>query len=145
MSDVLVAPAGRSEAARPRRGAGDGPRAGGLWRGRSVPPLAAAFGAAAATVARFGYGFGMEDQAVIALKGVARADRTAFVGDWFTAQVPQPHWLFDLVTFAGERLGALPLVYLLWWAASMLAFGLGSAWLARRFIPERPWLAVLVG
>ncbi|MDQ1501459.1 MAG: hypothetical protein QOI86_4799, partial [Actinomycetota bacterium] len=146
--DLLVAPEAESPSASARPPEAGRTRRRARWRavGRNAwLPLAAAITTLVGTLVRFGYGFGMEDQAVIALKGVARADPAAFVGDWFTHHVPQPHWLFDLVTFIGERLGVLPLVYLAWWAASLLAFGLASVWLSRRFIPERPWLALLVG
>jgi hypothetical protein len=143
--DLLLAPEAESPRAPSRPSAG---RPGGRWAGltgRASLPLAAAATTLLGTLVRFGYSFGMEDQAVLSLKGIARADPTAFVGDWFTHAVPQPHWLFDLLTYGGERLGVLPLAYLAWWLASLLAFGLASAWLARRFIPQRPWLALLVG
>ena len=108
-------------------------------------PLAAMFSAMSATVARWGYRFGADDQVVLSLKGIAHADPTAYVNDWFTQRVPQPHWLFDAVTYAGERLGVLPIAYLAWWIASFLAFGVAAVWLTRRFLPGQPWMALLVG
>jgi hypothetical protein len=107
--------------------------------------VAAALSAMVATVARWGYHFGVDDQVVLSLKGIAHADPTAYANDWFTQTVPQPHWLFDGVTYAGERLGVLPLAYLAWWVASFVAFGFAAVWLTRRFLPDQPWMALLVG
>lgn len=99
-----------------------------------------------ALVFRWGYQFGVPDQAVLAVRGIAAADPDAFVNDWFDQAAPQPHWLFDLVTYVGEATGALPLVYLLYWFASLLVFGAATALLARHWLPrDVQYLGLLVG
>ena len=117
----------------------------GSLQSRIAWPVAATLSAMVATVARWGYSFGDEDQVVLSLKGIAHADPTAYANDWFTQSVPQPHWLFDGVTYVGERVGVLPLAYLAWWVAGLVAFGFGAAWLTRRYLPGQPWMALLVG
>lgn len=95
---------------------------------------------------RLGYQIGTGDQQVLMIRGLAAADPTAFLNDWFDAAAPQPHWSFDVVTYLGERLGALPGLYFGYWLASLAAFGLATAWLARRWLPDHArWLATLVG
>jgi hypothetical protein len=108
-------------------------------------PLAAATTAGAGALAKFGYSFGTGDHLVLMPKGLSLADPGAFAGDWFVHHAPQPHWFFDLVTFLGERLGVLPPIYLLWWLASLFAFGLGAVWLSRALLPGRMWPALLLG
>lgn len=96
--------------------------------------------------ARFGYHMGFADQQVLAIRGIAAADDDAFVNDWFNARAPQPHWFFDGVTYVGELFGIRPALYLLYWLASLVAFSIGSVWLARRWLPPHAqWLVVLVG
>src|SRR5436853_1003016 len=141
---VVLAPAPARGPARPRVGSVDGPTVQPL-RSRIGWPVATMLSAAVATVARWGYKFGVGEHVVLSLKGIAHADPTAYANDWFTQGVPQPHWLFDTVTYAGERLGVLPLAYLAWWAASFIAFGIAAVWLTRRFLPGQPWMALLVG
>ena len=63
----------------------------------------------------------------------------------FARTVPQPHWLFDVVTFLGAKLGVLPWVYLIYWLAGVAAFAVGSVWLTQRFLPGRPALAAALG
>jgi hypothetical protein len=94
---------------------------------------------------RYGYSFGLFDQIVYSVRGIALADPDAFARDWFAQTVPQPHWLFDAVTFAGTRLGILPWVYLAYWLAGIAAFALASVWLTQRYLPHRPVLAALLG
>lgn len=108
-------------------------------------PLAAAATAGTACLARYGYVFGAGDHLVLMPRGIANADPAAFAGDWFMESVPQPHWLFDLVTGAGAAVGALPLAYLIYWLLSLLAFGTAAAWAARRFLPAQPWGVLLLG
>jgi hypothetical protein len=110
------------------------------------PVLVGAFLATtAAALFRWGYAFGYFDQTVLSVRGIALADPHAFRGDWFAQTVPQPHWLFDVVTFAGERLGILPWVYLAYWLAGIAVFSLGAVWITERFLPHRPGWAVLLG
>jgi hypothetical protein len=107
--------------------------------------LVAGVSATLACLLRYGYQFGFMDQTVLSPRGIAQADPGAHANDWFARSVPQPHWLFDAVTWAGERLGALPWVYLAYWLAGLLAFGVAAVWLTERFLPGRPWLASLLG
>ncbi|HEV8627661.1 MAG TPA: hypothetical protein VG034_24755, partial [Acidimicrobiia bacterium] len=122
--------ADRADGARPRQG-------------RLV--LFAAVTTTVALLFRYGYSFGLFDQTVYSLRGIALADPSAFRSDWFARTVPQPHWLFDVVTYLGTRLGVLPAVYLAYWLAGILAFAVGSVWLTRRFLPDRPALAAALG
>lgn len=115
-----------------------GPRAG--WC-----VLLSTFTTVLAILFRHGYSFGQFDQTVYALRGIALADPSAFRYDWFARTVPQPHWLFDVITFLGARLGILPGVYLAYWLAGVVAFSVGSVWLARRFLPDRTALAAALG
>jgi len=110
-----------------------------------VEILAASTTTLLAVVLRWGYTFGHFDQTVLSVRGIALADPHALRGDWFTHSIPQPHWFFDYVTFAGERLGVLPSVYLAYWITSIVVFGVGAVWVAERFLPERPGAAALIG
>lgn len=107
--------------------------------------VAAAVTAGLGCLVRYGYRFGDGDQALLSLKGISLADSSAFRNDWFTRHAPQPHWLFDGITFVGERLGALPLVYFAYWALALLAFGTAATWLGRRFFPSRRWPILIFG
>src|SRR5688572_32293861 len=97
---------------------------------------AATFTTAVAILFRYGYSFGLFDQTVYSLRGIALADPGAFAQDWFARTVPQPHWLFDVLTYVGTRLGALPAIYLLYWLSGIVVFAVGSVWLAERFLPR---------
>jgi len=107
--------------------------------------LLAAVTTTVALLFRYGYSFGLFDQTVYSLRGIALADPSAFRNDWFARTVPQPHWLFDVITYLGTRLGMLPAAYLAYWLAGILAFATGSVWLTRRFLPDRPALAAALG
>jgi hypothetical protein len=100
---------------------------------------------ALAILFRYGYSFGLFDQTVYSLRGIGLADPSAFRHDWFARTVPQPHWLFDVVTYLGARAGILPWAYLVYWLAGLAAFAVGSVWLAQRFLPDRPGLAAALG
>lgn len=116
--------------------------------GPNVWLIAAVSSAVTALVAhmRLGYTFGFTDQAVLMVKGVSMADPTAYVDDWFNNSAPQPHWTFDLLTAAAEKLHILPATYLIYFLASVVAFGVATALLAQRWLPRHAqWLAVLVG
>jgi hypothetical protein len=100
---------------------------------------------ALAVVLRSGYSFGLYDQTVYSVRGIALADPGAYAADWFARSVPQPHWLFDVLTYVGTRFGILTSVYLLYWLAGIVIFGLASLWLVDRFVPGRRALSLAVG
>ena len=100
---------------------------------------------ALAILLRSGYSFGLYDQTVYSLRGIALADPSAYASDWFARSVPQPHWLFDAITFLGARFGILPAVYLVYWLAGIAVFGLASVWLIDRFVPGRRALSLALG
>ena len=128
----------RPGAADPRPG--DGP----LDTRRTMLIAATTFTTAVAILFRYGYSFGLFDQTVYSLRGIALADPDAFAQDWFARTVPQPHWLFDVLTYVGTRLGTLPAIYLLYWLSGIVVFAVGSVWLAERFLPRNAaWAAAL--
>ena len=86
-----------------------------------------------------GYISGWGDHVVLSPEGISWARPGAFENDWFMEAAPQPHWFFDFITFAGESLGILSSVYVLYWACGLLAFGAATAILAYRFAPSAPW------
>lgn len=59
---------------------------------------------------------------ILSLRGIANANPSAFVNDWFVHQAPQPHWHFDLFTQWGESLGLLREFYFAYWLATMAVF-----------------------
>jgi hypothetical protein len=83
-----------------------------------------------------GYQFGYGEQMLLSIKGISWADSTAFNGDWFNDFAPQPHVLFDVITFVGEKISFLAGVYLVYYIASCLAFALGTAILAQAWLPK---------
>ena len=74
---------------------------------------------------------------VLSIKAISWADRSAFVGDWFNNQAPQPHVLFDAITFLGEKMNFLAGVYFLYYLASCLVFAVGTAILAEIWLPKK--------
>src|SRR5918999_1265279 len=68
---------------------------------------------------RYGYSFMLFDQTVYSLRGIALADPSAYRFDWFTRTVPQPHWLFDAITYLGALLTGR------WRVASLAALAAG--------------------
>lgn len=68
---------------------------------------------------RYGYEEIASDLLILDLKGIYMADATAFRGDWFTEQVPQPHWIYDRFVFILESNN--------WLASGKLALWLLSA------------------
>lgn len=86
-----------------------------------------------------GYAAGWGDHFVLSPEGLSWAHPGAFENDWFMQAAPQPHWFFDVITFAGESLGILSLVYALYWACGLLAFATATTMLAFRFAPSAPW------
>lgn len=92
-----------------------------------------------------GYLVGYYEQSLLSIHGIALADRTAFVGDWFNLNAPQPHVFFDLVTFLGEKLQILDGMYFLYYIASCTMFAIGNALLARHWLPDRlQWMQHIV-
>jgi uncharacterized protein DUF6798 len=114
-------------------------------RSTAVYTLLATATTALAILLRSGYSFGLYDQAVYSLRGIALADPSAYARDWFARSVPQPHWLFDAVTYLGTRFGILPAVYLVYWLAGIAVFGLASVWLVDRFLPGRRAFSLALG
>jgi hypothetical protein len=92
---------------------------------------------------RPGFMVGLNDHVVLTPYGINRADPTAFAGDWFTREAPQPHWLFDAVVWAGRSAGNLPVALLLYYVVALGVFGVATALLARRWCGGTPWLAGL--
>lgn len=84
-----------------------------------------------------GYLVGYYEQSLLSIHGISLADRTAFVGDWFNLNAPQPHMFFDLVTFVGEKLQFLDGIYFIYYVASCTMFALGTALLAGHWLPSR--------
>ena len=114
-------------------------------RSTAAHALLATATTALAIVFRSGYSFGLFDQTVYSVRGIALADPGAYAADWFARSVPQPHWLFDAVTYLGTRLGILTGVYFVYWLAGIAAFGLASVWLVDRFLPGRRALSLALG
>lgn len=124
--------------------------------GRAVWPetalLALASAAVLAVISQFfpsrgrpGLELGTGDHVVLAPRGMSWADPSAFAGDWFTQEAPQPHWLFDYVIQAGWGSGHLVRVLVAYWVLTCLVFGLATAWGARAWASGRTqtWLAAL--
>jgi hypothetical protein len=92
---------------------------------------------------RYTYMAGDRDHLVLSPMGMRWADPDAFAGDWTLANAPQPHWLFDIITWIGASTGTLGAIYLLYWLAGMFAFGVATTLLARTWTPRASWVAVL--
>lgn len=91
--------------------------------------------------ARYGYRAGGDDHMVLSPLGLHWADPGYFAGDWFIREAPQPHWLFDVVTWFGASIGQLAVVYFAYWVLSLLVFGYATAVLARAWAPRHPAVA----
>ena len=91
----------------------------------------------------YGYSSGLNDHSVLSLHGLQMADPTKFVNDWFMNSAPQPHWLFDLVTYVGVVTNSLSVAYFLYWVTGLIVFGYATAILARRWTPQYPMAATL--
>lgn len=74
---------------------------------------------------------------MLSIKGISWADKNAFVGDWFNNQAPQPHVLFDVITFFGEKMNFLAATYFLYYLASCFVFAVGTAILAETWLPKK--------
>ena len=84
-----------------------------------------------------GYSFGYGEQMLLSVKGISWADPNAFVGDWFNEHAPQPHIVFDAITYFGEKINFLAGVYLLYFIVSCSIFALATAFLAEHWLPSR--------
>ena len=84
-----------------------------------------------------GYSFGYGEQMLLSVKGISWADPNAFVGDWFNDQAPQPHIVFDAITYFGEKIQFLAGVYFLYFIASCFTFALATALLAEQWLTQR--------
>lgn len=90
-----------------------------------------------------GYFAGWGDHFVLSVEGLKWAHPGAFANDWFMGVAPQPHWFFDVLTFVGESMGVLAVVYAAFWAIGLLAFGWATSILAYRFFPAVAWPVAL--
>lgn len=92
-----------------------------------------------------GYMFGYGEQVLLSMKGISWADPTAFVNDWFNDAAPQPHVLYDVITWFAESILRRAEVYFLLWVGSLAAFALATALLAEVWLPAKlRWLQFLV-
>jgi hypothetical protein len=92
---------------------------------------------------RYGYEAGGWDQVVLSALGLHWAHPDEFANDWILANAPQPHWLFDVVTWFGAKTGTLGAVYLTYWMISLAVFGAATAILARAWAQGREWFATI--
>ncbi|PRY45835.1 hypothetical protein [Umezawaea tangerina] len=92
---------------------------------------------------RYGYTAGTGDHLVLSALGMHWANPDLFGDDWVIANAPQPHWLFDVVTWAGTATGTLEAVYFGYWVLGLLVFGFATALLARAWAPRHTWLATI--
>ncbi len=84
-----------------------------------------------------GYEYGYGEQVLLSIKGISWADPTAYVNDWFNADAPQPHILFDAITAVAESAGLRAPVYFAYWLASVVVTALGVVLLADAWLPRR--------
>jgi hypothetical protein len=86
---------------------------------------------------RYGYQAGTNDHLVLSLQGLQWGIPGYLANDWFVPAAPQPHVLFDLVTWAGAATGRLAEVYLAWWLLGIVVGGVATAVLAGAWAPDR--------
>lgn len=79
-----------------------------------------------------GYQFGYGEQVILSLKGLDWIDRTNWQNDWFVHNAPQPHVFFDFVTFLGNSVSALPVIYFIYYLISLYLFALATSVLWRK-------------
>ena len=91
----------------------------------------------------FGYSAGLNDHLVLSLVGLQWSDPTKFVNDWFISSAPQPHWFFDLITFAGAETNSISWLYFAYWCSGLIAFGFATMLLAKKWAPAQPFIAAL--
>lgn len=91
-----------------------------------------------------GYQIGVADHNVLSPLGMQWASPEKFMGDWTIANAPQPHWLFDIVTWFGESIGQIEVTYFIYWCLELLAFGIATLLIATKFFPTNR-LAISVG
>jgi hypothetical protein len=90
-----------------------------------------------------GYQSGLNDHAVLSLMGIQWADPSKFVNDWFLDSAPQPHWLFDVVTYIGAATGSISWLYFIYWCCGLIAFGFATVLLAKKWAPGQVVFASL--
>lgn len=90
-----------------------------------------------------GYSAGLNDHSVLSLVGIQWSDPSKFVNDWFIESAPQPHWLFDVVTYIGATTGTISWLYFLYWCFGLVAFGFATLLLARQWVPTYSFVAAL--
>lgn len=83
-----------------------------------------------------GYGFGYGEQMLLSVKGISWADPNAFVGDWFNNYAPQPHVLFDVITYFGEKIHFLAGIYFMYYITCCFVFALATSLLAEKWLPQ---------
>jgi hypothetical protein len=91
---------------------------------------------------RWGYSAGGMDHLVLSPLGLHWYRPDWFANDWIFANAPQPHWLFDVITWLSAEVGGLKgvaVAYLLYWMLSVTAFGLATAILAKAWAPAHRW------
>jgi hypothetical protein len=113
-------------------------------RGRGGPAVAAVvFVVVLGTIlqCRYGYQAGINDHLVLSLQGLQWGRPGFGAGDWFIASAPQPHVLFDVVTWAGAATGRLEGYYFAWWVIGLAVGGAATAVLAATWTPRHPVIA----
>ena len=83
-----------------------------------------------------GYSFGYGEQMLLSIKGISWADQNTFVGDWFNNYAPQPHVLFDAITYFGEKIHFLAGIYFLYYIACCFVFAIATSLLAEKWLPQ---------
>jgi hypothetical protein len=79
---------------------------------------------------RFGYSGFANDLLILDLKGMNAADPSVLRGDWFTEQVPQPHWIYDAWVSFFYGLDFLAEAKVVMWVLTLSAFAVAVGILA---------------
>ena len=96
---------------------------------------------------RWGYSAGGMDHLVLSPLGLHWYRPDWFANDWVFANAPQPHWLFDVITWLSAEAGGLKGVaaaYFLYFVLSVAVFGLATAILAKAWAPTHRWAAIVI-
>lgn len=83
-----------------------------------------------------GYQIGVADHNVLSPLGMQWADPNKFLGDWTIANAPQPHWLFDIITWLGAISGQIELVYFVYWFLELMVFGIATTLIVSKYFPQ---------
>lgn len=92
---------------------------------------------------RDGYHAGSGEQLTLSVPGLHWARSDWFAGDWAIGAVPRPSLTFDVITWFGGIIASPATIYLIFWLAALLTFGAATTLLARSWLPQRAWLAVI--